>query len=330
MSLTIESLKNEIEELKMMSQRATPTTIAQDLSHYIVKANGSPVRSVVFRDEIDRHHRSTESESEGEEEEFFDFTDDRRETGDADVICSEKTETDQLQEVIKRIDAMFEDHSIDKSLVFEAVSKACEKYGNPERLMYRRAKASHYMVVKASKDGNLHEKKRLAFKCVEHAKEGVQLYPSSAECNKWYAIAVGGVSDFVATKEKILNGSIFKEHVDKAIQLSPNDATLHHMLGRYCSTIASLSWIEKKVASTLFAELPQVTMKECYQHLKRAYDLRKDWKENIVHLAKAAFEIGLLNEGKKYLEEGISLPIKGEDDELAHQDLLQLKSKYVK
>ena len=164
----------------------------------------------------------------------------------------------------------------------------------------------------------------------EHAKEGVQLYPSSAECNKWYAIAVGGVSDFVATKEKILNGSIFKEHVDKAIELSPNDATLHHMLGRYCSTIASLSWIEKKVASTLFAELPQVTMKECYQHLKRAYDLRRDWKENIVHLAKTAFEIGLLNEGKKYLEEGIGLPVKGEDDELAHQDLLQLKSKYVK
>ena len=163
MSLTIESLKSEIEELKMMSQRGTPT--AQDLSHYIVKANGSPGRSVVFRDEVDRHHRSTDSESE-EEDEFFEFTDDRRETGDADVIGNEKTETDQLQEVIKRIDAMFEDPSIDKSLVFETVSNACEKYGNPERLMYRRTKASHYMVVKASKDGNLQEKKRLAFKCV--------------------------------------------------------------------------------------------------------------------------------------------------------------------
>lgn len=328
MSLTIEALKHEIEELKMISQRGSPTI---GLNNFLLKTpNGSPSRPILrVRDESDHHD---EVESEGEEE-FYDFNEgeeSQNNDGDKTTANDIHLEDDKLVEVIKRIDRLFEDSSIDKAMVFSIVSKACENFNNPERLMYRRVKASNYLVIKASKEGNLEEKKKLAFKTVEYAKEALDMYPSSAECNKWYAIAIGGVNDFVATKEKIKNGSIFKDHVDKAIQLSPNDATLHHMLGRFCAQIALLSWVEKKIASALFAEVPQATSQDVYNHLKRAYDLRREWKENLVHLSKACFDIGNAVEGKQFLEEGINLKIKGEDDELAHEELLKLKVKYVK
>lgn len=326
MSLTIEALRSEIEELKVVSQRGSPI-VTPAVNNFVTKQNGSPLKTR-FRDEPD--HRFSDVESEGEEE-FYDFNEEQDNQIEETTIPSDvRSEDDKLVEVIKRIDKLFEDPSIDKAMVFSVVSQACENFGKPERLMYRRVKASNNLVIRASKEGDLEEKKKLAFKCVQHAKEALDLYPSSAECNKWYAIAIGGINDFVPTKEKIKNGSVFKDHVDKAIQLSPNDATLHHMLGRFCAQIAALSWVERKVASTLFAEVPQATNQDCFKHLKRAYELKKAWKENMVHLSKAAFDIGLLDEGRRYLEEGISLPIKGEDDELAHQDLLKLKAKYIK
>src|SRR2546425_1209650 len=58
MSLTIESLKNEIEQLKMMSQRGSPMT--RDITHYVNGTAGRP-----FTDEVDH---------ESEEDEFFDFS----------------------------------------------------------------------------------------------------------------------------------------------------------------------------------------------------------------------------------------------------------------
>jgi len=304
MSLTIESLKNEIEQLKTMSQRASPTT--RDITHYVNGTAGRP-----FMDEVDH---------ESEEDEFFDFSE-----GDNQEGTGEK-----LDAVVKRIDKMFEDPNVDKSFVFQVVSQACETYGKPEKLMYRKVKASNYLVIKASNEGNIPGKKKHAFETVEIAKQALNLYPESAECNKWFAIAIGGISDFVSTKEKIGNGQVFKDHVDKAISLAPNDGALHHMLGRFCSTIAGLSWIEKKVASTLFAEVPQATMEDSYRHLKRAYELRREWKENMLHLATAAFHLGFKDDGRRFLEEGLSLQIKGADDELAHKDLLQLNTKYIK
>src|SRR5256885_825842 len=113
-----------------------------------------------------------------------------------------------------------------------------------------------------------------------------------------------------------------------AIALSPNDATLHHLLGRFCDSIAALSWVERKIASTLFAEVPKVTVEDALNHFRRAYQLRREWKENILYLTKCCLEVKELEEGAKYLEEGLSLPIGGEDDELAQKQLLTLKSKY--
>ena len=145
-----------------------------------------------------------------------------------------------------------------------------------------------------------------------------------------FAIAIGGVSDFVATKEKIQNGSLFKDHVEAAIALSPQDATLHHMQGRFCYTIANLTWIERKVASTLFAEVPAATLADALGHLRRAYDLKKEWKENVLYLAKCCLESKQLDAGRRYIEEGLALPVRGEDDQVSHQELLLLKKRHIK
>lgn len=70
---------------------------------------------------------------------------------------------------------------------------------------------------------------------------------SNGNLYKWYAILVGVKSKFLPTKGKIENGYLFKEYVEKALELMPNDGYLHHLMGRFKYEVSELSWIEKKV-----------------------------------------------------------------------------------
>lgn len=78
----------------------------------------------------------------------------------------------------------------------------------------------------------------------------------------------------------------FKEHVEKAVSLKPEDPTLHHLLGRWCFEVANLSWLERKAAGMLFADPPTATNEEAMEHLLKADKLLPAWKENILLLSK--------------------------------------------
>ena len=224
----------------------------------------------------------------------------------------------------------FGDSNIDKNVLYVKVEELCNLYNRPPELVCLLTKASNYLVTKAAKDGDVVEQKKMAFHTFHLGEEALSKGPDSAECHKWFAIGIGGISDFVPVKEKIANGSTFKKHVDMAVALAPADATLHHMLGRFCYQIANLSWIEKKVASALFGQVPDVTLDDALQHLRKAYELKPDWKENILYLVKCSIELKQPDACRQFIEEGIALPIRGEDDEICHKEFLLLKSRYLK
>ncbi len=91
---------------------------------------------------------------------------------------------------------------------------------------------------------------------VDWAKKALAADESNAEANKWFAaffkisfkkfciylkihfpyrfaISLGATSCYVSVSEKIRNGVLFKEYIDKAIQINPSDYLLHHLLGRF-------------------------------------------------------------------------------------------------
>ena len=101
-----------------------------------------------------------------------------------------------------------------------------------------------------------------------------------ADVQKWYAITLGSIGDYQGeivlfcfrvlcmgshckllgvlslkfgvlsilssfdsgTQERILNGFKFKDHIQYAITLRPDDPTLHYLLGRWCYAVYMLSW----------------------------------------------------------------------------------------
>lgn len=74
-------------------------------------------------------------------------------------------------------------------------------------------------------------------------------------------------------KEKIANAYKIREHTQRAIQLRPKDAVLHHILGVWCFEVASLGWIQRQVASALFGAPPTATFDEAVAHLTRSEEL---------------------------------------------------------
>lgn len=48
----------------------------------------------------------------------------------------------------------------------------------------------------------------------------------------------GARGEFLGTSERIASGRVFKKHIDEALAISPNDATLHHLLGRFCYEVS--------------------------------------------------------------------------------------------
>lgn len=111
--------------------------------------------------------------------------------------------------------------------------------------------------------------------------------------HKWYAIVLSSLSDFRSTKEKIQESVLIKEHCLKAIELhgkgahsslktthhrprrreqcpdslprlwcAGGDQTLNHLLGRWCFAVASISWMERKLASAIFASPPESSYDE--------------------------------------------------------------------
>ena len=67
-----------------------------------------------------------------------------------------------------------------------------------------------------------------------YAQKALKLNELSPDSHKWYAITLGSRGEFLKINEKIQNGYVFKEHIDRAIILNPNDASLHHLVGRFC------------------------------------------------------------------------------------------------
>lgn len=68
---------------------------------------------------------------------------------------------------------------------------------------------------------------------VNYAEECLKVAPRSSDAHKWYAICVGARSQNLSRKEKVKDGLVFKKHVEEALEITPEDATLHHLLGRF-------------------------------------------------------------------------------------------------
>lgn len=204
------------------------------------------------------------------------------------------------------------DYATVKTLLFTAIDGGDK---HPELLW--RAARNCYDLCQESTDKAVRE---------ELIKKGFDLVTAAAEADrnsfaaqKWMGIILGSLGEFVATKEKIANAYIIRDHFLKAIELNPNDATIQHCMGKWCWSILQIGWLERQAASLLFGTPPTSTYDEC-----RGYFLASDKIEPTIHNCNALGDLYYQEknwaEAKKWFEKALTIPAVSENHKRQHEE----------
>ncbi|NXQ34436.1 RMD2 protein, partial [Alaudala cheleensis] len=208
-----------------------------------------------------------------------------------------KSEEDEdLFNFLQQVDNLHKGSEDDKKEGFRLLLEKDDKYENCVDFLWRLARA-YGDLFEMTTDA---EEKRKYFSNIRNL-----------QSNKWehlFAIMCGYMSQFESVQNKIRNGYLFKEHLDKAIELKPQDPFLYYLNGRWCYSVAQLSWLEKKVAAALFGTPPTSTVEEALQNFLKAEEMHPGYSKcNYVYLAKCYKDLGQKNNALKYCDSALSI-----------------------
>ncbi|KAJ4948274.1 hypothetical protein JOQ06_019810, partial [Pogonophryne albipinna] len=137
-----------------------------------------------------------------------------------------------------------------------------------------------------------------------------------------YAIICGIMAEYDTVQNKIKNGYIFKDHLDKAIELKPQDPLSYYLLGRWCYAVAQLSWIERKVAAMLFGDPPSATVEDALNNFLKVENIQPGYsKVNYVFLTKCYKDLGQREKARKMCEAACSMNAVSKEDEDFQKEL---------
>ncbi|NWX77389.1 RMD2 protein, partial [Alca torda] len=246
----------------------------------------------------------TDSEGDSEEEKG------RMKSSDAIVKSAEEEE---LFNLLQKVDNLHKGSEDDKKEGFRLLLEKDDEYENCVDFLWRLARA-YGDLFEMTTDAE-EKRKYVTDGCLRRVENGPEGFLR-------FAIMCGYMSQFESVQNKIRNGYLFKEHLDKAIELKPQDPFLYYLNGRWCYSVAQLSWIEKKVAAALFGTPPTSTVEEALQNFLKAEEMHPGYsKYNYVYLAKCYKDLGQKNNALKYCDFALSILSVTNEDKEAQKDL---------
>lgn len=199
--------------------------------------------------------------------------------------------------------------------------------GESAAVLQRLAKVSMLLAKTAEKTNNKEQEKKLATDALTYAEKACKLEPNNAECHKWFCAAVGKLANLSSTKEKIAYGKQFQEHAEVALKINPNDYLMQSMYGQWCYQVASLTWLERKIANAIYGNVPKADYDMALNAFKKSNELNET-KESTLWIAKTLIAKKQTAEVKQYVQKGLTLPNKSVADEVAHKELEALSKTY--
>uniref|UniRef100_A0A8C6MS84 Regulator of microtubule dynamics protein 2 n=1 Tax=Mus spicilegus TaxID=10103 RepID=A0A8C6MS84_MUSSI len=207
---------------------------------------------------------------------------------------------------------------------FELLCDHKEKFSEETEFLWRLARAYGDMYDLST---STQEKKHYANVGKTLGERAITRAPMNGHCHLWYAVLCGYVSEYEGLQNKINCGHLFKKHLEIAIQLLPEEPLLYYLKGRYCYTVSRLSWIEKKMAATLFGEIPSSTVHEALHNFLKTEELQPGYSmSNYMYAAKCYVELGEPQEACKFCNLALLLPVVTKEDKDAHKEVKKMIS----
>lgn len=218
-------------------------------------------------------------------------------------ISFNKKQSDQLTNksatmaTLKEADRLFEETKFDE---LDKLLKEQPNWENDAQVLWRVARCEFQLAKKVEKQKDKYGE--LLNSAYENVKKSIDLDDKNGLAHKWAAILLDAVSTLKGTKERVLQVLNVRQHMEKAIEYAPTDATSYYLLGEWHYSCHQVSWWERKLASIAFGKLPDADMDVALKMFEKAEEIEKDfYSKNKVMLAKTLFEL------KKDKERAISL-----------------------
>ncbi|NXI38712.1 RMD2 protein, partial [Galbula dea] len=300
-----ELVQNELQG-KGDVQRVSPSQRATKLRRKAETASSARETTSSEEAESEGGYLTAHTDSEGDSEE------EKGCTKSPDTIV--KSEEEELLNLLQQVDNLHKGSEDDKKEGFRLLVEKDYKYENCVDFLWRLARAYGDLFEMTA---DVEEKR----KYVTDGR-GQFLTRKKLAWERRFAIMCGYVSQFESVQNKIRNGYLFKEHIDKAIELKPQDPFLYYLNGRWCYTVTQLSWVEKKVAAAVFGTLPTSTVEEALQNFLKVEEMCPGYsKYNYVYLAKCYKDLGQINNVLKYCDSALSMFSVTDEDKEAHKEL---------
>lgn len=202
--------------------------------------------------------------------------------------------------VLAEADKLFDDARYED---LNTLLKQQSNWQQDAQLLWRVARCEFQLAKKIVDNKPEHEK--LVTEAYENVKKSLELNDKDGFAHKWAAILLDAVSTLKGTKERVLQVLNVRDHMEKAIEYAPTDATSYYLLGEWHFSCYQVSWWERKLASIAFGKLPDADMEVALKMFERAEEIEKNfYSKNKLMLAKTLLElkrdkeraIGLLEE----------------------------------
>ncbi|KFO74422.1 Regulator of microtubule dynamics protein 3, partial [Cuculus canorus] len=277
------------------------------------------------------YDRESERESEEGEDEVSCETVRTARRDSLDLVNEEETHLlldssleEGLGQLLQQADRLHGGDEQEKREGFQLLLNNKLAYADQKDFVWRLARA-HSDMCEIAEDTE--EKRSYAYDGKEELEVALQKWDQSAECHQWYAVLCGQLSEHESIQKRIQTGYVFKEHIDKAIELKPEDPKSHYLLGRWCYQVSHLGWLEKKAASALFEAPPTATVQDALQNFLRVEELSPGFsKAGRVYIAKCYKDLGNNSAATLWMNLASELPAHTKEDEESERELEEMQS----
>lgn len=200
------------------------------------------------------------------------------------------------------------------------------KDSDDAEFLWRLARASRDLSFLPNMEAE--RKKQLIFEGFEYAKKALEKDEKCFAAHKWYAVCLSDVGEYEGIKVKIGNSYIIREHLERAVELNPKDATSLHILGHWCFAFAELPWYQHKVAAVIFSSPPMSTYEEALEFFLRAEDVDPNfYSKNLLMLGKTYMGMKDKEKALLYLTKAKEYPAHTLEDKEVHKEAVDLLKK---
>ncbi|XP_033917416.1 regulator of microtubule dynamics protein 3 [Melopsittacus undulatus] len=229
-----------------------------------------------------------------------------------------------LEQLLQQADRLHSGDEQERREGFQLLLNNKLAYAEQKDFLWRLARA-HSDMCELTDDAD--EKRSYAADGKEELEIALQKGAQSAECHQWYAILCGQLAEHESIQKRIQTGYVFKEHIDKAIELKPEDPQSYYLLGRWCYQVSHLGWLEKKTASALFEAPPTATVQDALQNFLRVEELSPGYsKAGRMYISKCYRDLGNKAAAVLWMNLASELPVNTKEDAESERDLEEMRS----